>query len=344
MEKGGHLQSADSADCTVPSRMVPSSCGEGSDSLCHSSCTSGTAIFRQPRVSGSFQSSSQNINRRSQPECGQWWPQRLQLVEGCSFLVLMSPTSSSTCATPSLGPATLLSLGCVLERGKPVSVGGSAVSWGAGSSRKSPAAVCVQLGKQSCRNMSSPYDIIKMQHEKSWVCQQWSHRAALTWRWEIGVVETAGEERSLSWREADCVASFCNWSTPSMCCNKWHEENCLQPPSAPFAAGMLDYAKPHSAPLTSLSSVTYDPSLSLPQGFFQPRREPFPQSMTGHMSNTSHYKGGQNHSHFPHREREWKQEMRCPKAKGWIRSRTKWKFRTSCVFTHFFEYCWWLSS
>lgn len=52
-----------------------------------------------------------------------------------------------------------------------------------------------------------------------------------------------------------------------------------QPPSAlmiPLAAGELDYAKPHSAPFTILSSVTYHPSLSLPQGFFQPRTELFP--------------------------------------------------------------------
>lgn len=221
MEKGGHLQSADSADCTVPSRMVPSSCGKGSDSLCHSSCTSRIAIFRQPLCCRSpfnpvpkmlTEEASQGVDR----DCGKlllFWP----CATSCHLHQHLHARPQAwvqpepwLCAgmreTHQSGRQ-----GSILRSGKQQDVTSSSV--------------CA-TGNRSCRNMSIPYDI-KMQHWKNLgvpavIVQSSSHMEV----WDrAGGNSRAG--RSLSWREADCVASLCKRSAPSMCCNKQHEDNSL---------------------------------------------------------------------------------------------------------------------
>lgn len=246
MEKGGHLQSADSADCTVPSRMAPSSCGKGSDSLCHSSCTSGIDIFRQPLCFRSpfnpvpkmlTEGASQDVGTDDLKEHSWWkaapfWP--------CATLCHL--TSTSTC--PQAGVQLCVwALAMCWNEGIP-SVWEAVQYPEEGEAAGCHQQQCVCKGATRAAGTCPPHMTLRCSMEEPGCAS--SDHTALIWRCEIGVVETAEEERSLSEREADCVASFCNWSAPSMCCNKKHEENLLWSHLQQESWTMQSLTQPHS--------------------------------------------------------------------------------------------------
>jgi len=202
----------------VPSCLVLSSHGKGSAPLCHSFHASGIAVLRQPLC---FRSPFSPLPALLTDEARVWPVMASKSTAGGKLLLLgpghLSVTYSDIYVCfPALRPSYMPEEPCPHARmratcgsGRQGSIPrrGQAAGCHQQQDATSSSSVCT-AGRPELREHLHLCDI-QMQHAKAQTWQQCSRGAALAWRCEIAVVEAAEEERSVSWRKAGCVASFC---------------------------------------------------------------------------------------------------------------------------------------